>query len=140
MEKVHVVLDGNYHTTINARQHQFQADSPNEGGADTASTPEELLLGALGSCMAITAKMYANRKGWALERVEVTLSLKRFNSKDYANYSGDANFVHEITEHIEFIGNLDAEQVARLKEISHKCPVRRILTNPVFFVQPVLEG
>ena len=140
MDKVQVVLDNNYRTTISARHHQFHSDSPNEGGNDTASTPEEVLLGALGSCMAMTAKMYANRKGWALEKVEVTLSLQRFNGKDYANYSGDAAFVHEVTEDIQFFGDLDADQLARLKEISHKCPVRRVLANPVFFVEPVVEG
>ncbi len=64
MDKVQVVLDNNYRTTISARHHLFHSDSPNEGGGDTASTPEEVLLGALGSCMAMTAKMYANRKGW----------------------------------------------------------------------------
>ncbi|MDX2076589.1 MAG: OsmC family protein [bacterium] len=140
MDKVQVVLDNNYRTSITSRQHLFHSDSPNEGGKDTASTPEEMLLGAMGSCMAMTAKMYANRKGWNLERVEVSLSLQRFNGKDYAKYDGDAPFVHEITEEIHFFGDLDEDQLARLKEISYKCPVRRVLANPVFFTEPMVEG
>lgn len=139
MENVKVVLDNNYRTTITARHHEFHADSPNEGGSDTAATPEEMLLGALGSCMAMTAQMYANRKTWQLERVEVELSLKRFNATEYEKYQGDATFIHEVTESVRFYGNLDAEQTARLHEITTKCPVRRILANPVFFVQPDLE-
>ncbi|MCU0481834.1 MAG: OsmC family protein, partial [Anaerolineae bacterium] len=118
----------------------FHSDSPNEGGSDTASTPEEMLLGALGSCMAMTAKMYSNRKGWNVTRIDVTLSLKRVNGKEYAQYEGDAPFIHEITEEVRFEGDLDADQLARLHEITHKCPVRRILANPVFFVQPVPEN
>lgn len=139
MEKVQVILDNNYRTSITARHHQFYSDSPNEGGKDTASTPEEVLLGALGSCMAMTAKMYANRKGWDLQKVEVVLTVQRFNGKDYAKYSGDAAFVHEITEAIRFEGNLDDDQLNRLKEITTKCPVRRIMANPVFFAEAVLE-
>ena len=140
MDKVEIVLDNNYRTHITSRQHIFHSDSPNEGGGDTAETPEEMLLGALGSCMAMTAKMYANRKGWVVERIEVVLSLKRFNGKEYAKYEGDAPFIHEITEEVRFYGNLDADQLARLREITFKCPVRRILANPVFFVEPILEN
>jgi putative redox protein len=96
-------------------------------------TPEEMLLAALGSCMAQTTKLYAARKGWPLEAVDVKLEMERFNAGDYADYEGDANFVHEFREDIKFWGPLDKDQLARLYEIATKCPVRRAITTPGFF-------
>ncbi|MBC7870528.1 MAG: OsmC family protein [Chitinophagaceae bacterium] len=140
MYKTSVTLENDFRTTMQARQHLWYSDMPLEdGGTDTAPNPEEGLLGFLGSCMAMTAQLYANRKGWPLERVEVTLDLQRFNGIDYAGYDGEAKFIHEIRESIVFYGSLDDEQRARLLEIAGKCPVRRILTSPTFFVELPLE-
>ena len=72
-----VVLQDGYHTTATARGHVWHADLPDDG-EDFSPTPEELLLGALGSCMTQTAKLYAARKGWQIDRVEVTLDFERF--------------------------------------------------------------
>jgi putative redox protein len=86
--------------------------------------------------MLITMQMYANRKGWPLEKAEVKLELERFNGSDYPAYKGDASFVHEIREDIVLHGSqLTDEQRERLLEISTKCPVRRVLANPTFFVE-----
>jgi putative redox protein len=138
--KVSVTLDDTYQTTIRARDHVWDADVPQaEGGTDSAPNPEEMLLGALGSCIAMTTKMYANRKQWPLERVEVTLELERFKGSDYAAYNGEAQFVHEIRESITFYGPLSDDQRVRLLEIAGKCPVRRIITSPVFIVEKMLQ-
>jgi putative redox protein len=121
-----------------ARHHVWHADEPAEdGGGDSAPTPMEMLLGALGSCIVITVHLYANRKKWPLEKVEVNLEIQRFNAADYTAYQGDAQFVHEIREQVVVHGDgLDADQRARLLDIAKKCPVRRVLTNPTFFVEP----
>lgn len=135
MARVNVRLDDGLRATITARNHNWFADEPLEGGGtDTGPQPTELLLGSLGACVAITAKLYANRKGWPLEQVEVALDYEKFNRADYPTYAGDAPFVYEFREHIVFHGPLSDEQQARLLEIARKCPVRRILENPVFFV------
>lgn len=122
-------------TDIQIRNHTIHADEPTDsGGTDTAPSPTELLLGALGSCMAITARLYAQRKGWPLEGVEVALDVERFAGKEYAAYSGDAAFVHEVRNQIVLHGPLDDEQRARLLDIASRCPVHRIVENPAFFV------
>jgi putative redox protein len=128
-----------YRTEIRLRDHVIYADEPvDAGGTDTAPTPMEMMLGALGACMAVTTRMYAQRKRWPLEGVDVALDIERFAGKDYAAYTGDANFVHEVRSQIKFYGPLDAEQRERLLEIAGKCPVHRAIENPAFFVDQML--
>lgn len=135
MPKTTVRLEDGYHTTVNARNHTWHSDVPEaEDGQNLAPTPEELLMGALGSCMAMTAKMYANRKGWQIDRITVNLDFERFRGMDYAAYQGEAAFIHEVREAVILEGNLDESQRSRILEIITKCPVRRVLANPVFFV------
>lgn len=134
MNKADVRLEDGYYTTAEARSHTFHSDLP-EDGDDLAPTPEELLMGALGSCMSQTAKLYAARKGWPLEGVKVSLDFERFRGSDYEGYDGEAAFVHEIREHVILEGPLDEKQKARIREIMGKCPVRRVLSFPVIFVE-----
>lgn len=131
---------GGYHTSITARNHTIHADAPIEdGGTDTAPTPEEMLLGALGACAAMTAKMYANRKGWPLVDVEIELDVARKPREEYPNAPGDNPYVHEVTEKITLIGpDLTDEQRARIQEIMGRCPVRRIVTGPVYILEEVM--
>lgn len=124
---------GGYTTTITARSHEWQADAPvSDGGDDLGPTPEEMLLGALGACSAITAKMYAQRKGWALDDVVVTLDLERTPQEGMP-------FAHEIRETIQLVGDLTEDQRRRIHEIMGRCPVRRAITNPLKFVEELLS-
>lgn len=145
MAAVTVKLDSGLKAVIQARNHTWYADEPVEsGGSDSAPQPMEEMLGALGSCVAITVKGYANRKNWPLDKIDVYLNIERFKASEYPGYEGDAQFVHEIREKIVLHGPLDETQRARLMEIATKCPVRRVLTTPVFFIetdqQPVSES
>lgn len=141
MDYVEVALNEKYRTVITARDHTWHADvKEDSGGDDSAPTPEEMLLGALGSCMAETMKLYAARKGWVVEHIGVQLELERFNASDYPAYEGDSKFIHEIREHIVIEGPLDDEQRVRLLEIAGRCPVRRVLASPTFFVELAPES
>jgi putative redox protein len=130
-----------YLAEIINRNHVTHADEPlTDGGTDTAPTPMEMMLGALGACMAITTQMYARRKGWPLEHVEIALDVERFTAGNYPKYEGDAQFVHEIRNQITFRGALTDEQRERLFEIAGKCPVHRVLANPTFFVEELIQA
>ncbi|MDE2777536.1 MAG: OsmC family protein [Chloroflexota bacterium] len=136
---VDIVLENGTRATINARQHQWHADEPADaGGADSAPTPGEMMLGALGSCMAITCRLYAERKGWDLQRVEVTLDYERFKGGDYPAHEGSDAFVHEVREALVFHGDLDDKQRRRLRDIAGKCPIHRLLEYPAYFVELAL--
>lgn len=136
---VDIVLDSGTRATIKVRHHQWQADEPVEsGGTDTAPTPGELMLGALGACMAITCRLYAERKGWDLRRVEVKLDYERFKGGDYPQHQGSEAFVHEVREALVFHGELDARQRKRLRDIAGKCPIHRLLEYPTYFVELAL--
>ncbi len=105
---------------IEARLHRWQADEPEEeGGGDTAATPYENFLAALGSCTNVTVQMYAAKKGWPLESIEVRLSLYREGNES------------TISRDIELSGALDDSQRQRLLAVANACPVHKVLTQPL---------
>ena len=100
--------------------HRVRADEENEkGGDNTGPAPHELLLAALGSCTAMTLKVYAERKGWPLRDARVVLN----------GSTTDAGFV--IARQLTLTGDLDADQRQRLIEIADKCPVNKTLSGTI---------
>lgn len=116
--------------------HMFITDEPLEaGGEDAGPDPYTLLLAALGSCISMTTKLYARRKGWPVERVTVHLRQRRIHAQDCTECAQAAEgYVHRIERSVTFEGNLTEEQRARLQEIAHKCPVHKTLTSEIVVV------
>lgn len=130
----------NYTTEIRSGNHIYYADEPVDGGGkDAGPTPTDMAMGALGACIAITMRLYAERKGWDLQAVEIDLDFERFKGKEYPMYEGDERYVHEIRKGIKLEGNLTDEQKERILEIGGKCPVHRLIATPAFFVEKLLE-
>jgi putative redox protein len=131
METAHVETEQGYRTIATARTHSWNADMPlSADGTDTGPNPEEMLLGALGSCTTMTLHMYANRKGWDLQKVSIDLSFEKVRAEEDPTYTGNAKFVHRIQQNITLHGDLDDAQRARLMDIAGRCPVHRILDGP----------
>jgi putative redox protein len=114
----------NYTVKVSARGHDVIVDEPEDnGGDDNGPTPRELFLGSLGSCIAITLVMYARRKEWPLQDVEVSLSHERVQAEQGAEPE------ERIAMAIALKGPLDEEQRERLAVIATRCPVSRIVTG-----------
>ena len=113
--------------------HKLTTDEPTEiGGDDAGPDPYTLLLAALGSCISMTVTLYARRKQWPLEQVTVRLRQNRIHAKDCQECAQESQgYVHRIERSVSFVGDLSEEQRARLKEISHKCPVHKTLTAEI---------
>ena len=94
----------------------------------------------MGACAAITARIYAQRKGWPLEGVDIDLSTERYKAADYPAYTGGEAFVHEFRQRIHFRGALTDEQKIRLLEIAGKCPVHRALTEPKVMIEELVDA
>ena len=123
---------GGYETEVNAGKHKLIADEPESlGGTDRGPGPYEYLLIALGSCTAMTIRMYADRKKWPLQDVVVHLSHDKIHAEDCADCETRVGKIDQIKRRIELQGALDGEQRQRLLEIAEKCPVHRTLHSEI---------
>src|ERR1700744_420248 len=98
----------------------FLMDEPvSAGGLGSGPNPYDLLGAALGACTTMTIRLYANRKGWPLKRVETLVRHSRagLNAKDRFELD------------IALEGDIDAEQRARVLEIAERCPVHLTLAR-----------
>ena len=93
--------------------------------------PYELLLAALGACTSMTVRMYAERKQWPLQGVEVRLTHSRIHAEDCAECDTKQGMLDRIEAEITFIGDLSDDQRHRLLEIANICPVHRTLVSEV---------
>ena len=112
-----------YKTKIYAGGHFIYADEPTDlGGTDEGMTPGALLLASLGSCTAITMRMYADRKAIPLTHIKIHLSICPEDEMDKST---------TITRKIELSGDLNDQQRLRLMQIADKCPIHKLLTNQI---------
>ena len=118
-------------TEVEAGGHRWVSDEPAAlGGTNAGPTPFDLLYGALASCVAITVGMYAQRKGWGLEGVEVEVQGAR---------SGVGPLEGALVK-VRFAGALDGAQLERLTEIAGRCPVHRTLEREVEIRTELVSG
>ncbi len=110
---------------VNTGEHIFIADEPTAlGGDDLGPTPYDLLLSSLGTCTAMTLRMYANRKEWPLDGVEVVL-----NHRKEADPENSKQKIDVIERSIKIKGVQDEDKVKRLLQIADKCPVHKTLSS-----------
>ena len=116
-------------------RHDVMGDEPESvQGQDTGGNPFDYLLWALASCTVMTVKMYAERKGWALEVAEAQLRHRKVKPEEIDADVDATKAAGGRADHIEILlsirGDLSEDQRERLVEIAHKCPVHRSLISP----------
>ena len=79
----------------------------------------------------MTLALYARKKQWPLERVEVRLRHSKIHAADCDECETREGMLDRIERDIVLTGPLDGDQRARLLEIADKCPVHRTLTSEI---------
>ena len=111
-----ILTNKNYLAEAKIRGHFVVTDVPiPDGGEDTAPTPVEYLLTAIGGCVAITLRMYAARRSWDVGEITVNV----FQLKDEQGYY--------LSEEISFENDITEDQRKRLLVFAGKCPVARMV-------------
>ncbi len=114
---------GKYTLDVDNGRHKLYADEPlSFGSADLGPSPFEYLCASLGSCTAITLRMYAGRKNWDVENISVTVthSLRK---------TTDGKTQNVFSRVLNVVGELDDAARGRLVEIANKCPVHKIMEH-----------
>ena len=113
---------------VKVGRHTLTADEPqDQGGQDLGPSPQELLAASLASCTAVPMEMYAERKGWNVDGLEVE-----------ARYSpAERGCPTRFELVMRMPAHLSEEQVERLQVIAAKCPVHRTLEGEVAFEERV---
>jgi putative redox protein len=120
MPKVTVTLGPvDFGMTAMIRNHKVIIDEPvSNGGQDKGPASTEYLCISLASCTTATLKMYANRKQWKINSLEVDVENE---------ITAENKNIFKRTIHIK--GPLDEEQLKRLLHIANACPVHKILSQ-----------
>ncbi|MBL8018829.1 MAG: OsmC family protein [Leptospirales bacterium] len=118
---------GKVNQTVEVGVHRLVADEPvTNGGEDTGPAPHDFLAIALGTCTAITLRMYSQHKQWPLEDAEVTVTVSKESDSTRLNRT------------IRFVGDLDDAQKARLLAVANQCPVHKTLSGKIEIVTNAL--
>ncbi|MGH8808042.1 MAG: OsmC family protein [Noviherbaspirillum sp.] len=115
--------EGKLQHVIEIGPHRVLTDAPKTyGGEETGPEPHDLLAAALAACTALTVKMYARRKGMDLQDIDVRIE------------HGQQEGAYLLTRRIRYIGDLGAEDKARLTDVANKCPVHKTLSGEIRIV------
>lgn len=108
---------GLFQTRIHSGDHCFLMDEPVElGGLATGPNPFDLMRAALAACTLMTMKLYAQRKGWTLDRLRVEVT-----------HHPGALGTRDRFDRILHLGEVTDEQREGLLKIAQRCPVHQLL-------------
>jgi putative redox protein len=112
--------DPDYRQRVRCGRHEMLVDErPARGGADAGPMPFEYLLAGLGACTSITLRMYAQRHGWNIGAVDVSLALRQ---------GADGR---RVERRVAIAGPLTAEQQAKLADVCEKTPVTLVVKSGI---------
>ncbi|TAN08237.1 MAG: alpha/beta fold hydrolase [Rhodanobacteraceae bacterium] len=123
---------GRYTQRVQTGRHRMLADEPTSAGGDDAGPgPFDYLLAALGTCTTMTLRMVAERKGWQLPPLEVTLQHRHVHAQDCADCESAQGKVLEIDRTLRLPASIAPAIRQQLLDIADRCPVHRALTGEI---------
>jgi len=106
---------GRFQLDMRSGPHRFLADEPvSVGGLGSGLSPYDLVAAGLAACTTMTVRLYAERKGWPLEKAHTNV----VHSKRTDVTPGDL-----FTRTITLDGPLSVEQREQLVGVADRCPV-----------------
>src|SRR3546814_3780118 len=118
--------EGKFTQRIAAGRHVLAADEPESaGGLDLGLSPYDFLLAALGACTTMTLRLYAERKGIALERTGVTLSHGKIHAEDCATCLTQEGMIDRNRRGVKMTGKPSADERRRQLEIDSTSPLHQ---------------
>lgn len=126
-KKATIVLSNkNYLAEAKTRNHFLTMDqSVAAGGGDAGATPVEYLLAAIGGCVSMTLRTYAERKGWHVGEITVNVAQHKDENGTY------------LTEEISFEKEITENQKRRLLVFAGKCPVAKMVKGETKIVTSI---
>ena len=108
-------LAGKLQLDIRSGEHRLLADEPaSVGGQGTGLSPYELVSAGLAACTVMTMRLYAERKGFPLERASTTVRHEKVR---------DMTPPDRFTRSVVLEGPLSDDQRAQILAIGDRCPV-----------------
>lgn len=115
-----VLSADSYKAIAVSRGHEMNMDRPFEDGGDnTAPTPVEYLLSAIGGCVSMTLRVFALHKEWDLG--EITVNVIQTNKLT------ENGMVTTIVEEVSFEKEVTEKQKEKLIVMAGKCPIAQLL-------------
>ena len=92
-------LEDGFTAHLKVGKHYFLADEPLElGGFDFGPSPYDFLAASLAACTVMTLKMYAERKEWPVENIEVHISHDKVHAADLADVESTKGKIDTFTK------------------------------------------
>jgi putative redox protein len=114
-------VSGGYRQVVSVDAYTLHADvSEALGGTGSAPTPHDYFDLSLATCKALTATMYAKRKGFLLERVEASVERDASREREGA---------YVLRLRLAFFGGLSDAEKLKLHDIATHCPIHKLMTT-----------
>lgn len=122
---------GKFQLAMRAGKAAFIADEPESaGGLGSGPTPYNLLSAGLAACTTMTLRLFADRKGWPVDRIRTGVTHRKERDQERPDI---------FSRRIEIEGDLDEAQHAELLAVADRCPVHRTLETGSRF-EPIRVG
>ncbi|MCP4539330.1 MAG: OsmC family protein [Chloroflexi bacterium] len=115
-------------TQLEIRDHKILCDEePLYEGNDQAPDPYDYVIAGVGGCTAISLRLFAEKKGWDIGDIDMTLTYDFIDGKDV------------VKKEISFTGDVTEEQRKVLLRVAH-CGTEKMLEQGMTFINTIVES